>query len=65
MFDVNCTFKMFQRVLRTVLQTCNGVENLLDIIVYRKNKEVRDSHLMNVCNTLRENDLTLDKSFNL
>ena len=56
MFDLNCVFEMFQRVLRTVLQNCNGIENLLDIIVYRKNKEVRNSHLMNVYNTLRGND---------
>ena len=62
MFGLNCALKIFQRVLRTVLQNYSGAENFLDdIIVYRNNKVEHDFHLMKVCNNvLRENGLTLD-----
>lgn len=61
MFGLNCAPEMFQRILRSILQNCEGVENFLDdIIVFGKTKEEHDRRLRKVRDTLEGKGLKLN-----
>lgn len=63
MFGLSCAPEMFQRILRTILQDCEGAENFLDdIIIHGKTREQHDDRLSKVCKTLEEKGLTLNQN---
>ena len=62
MFGVSCAYEMYQKVLRQVLQECDGVRNFLDdVIVHAATEEEHDKRFENVYRVLSSKGLTLKR----
>ena len=61
MFCVRCAYEMYQKVLRQVLQECDGVHNFLDVIVHAATEEEHDKRFENVYRVLSSKGLTLKR----
>ncbi|KAK2578707.1 hypothetical protein KPH14_012663 [Odynerus spinipes] len=62
MFGINCAPEIFQRIMRSTLDGCEGVTNFIDdIIVCGRTKEEHDKRLKRVLEVLKEKGLTLNK----
>ena len=68
-FGISCAVEMFQKVLQQILQSCEGVQNILDdIIVHASTQEEHDKRLENVLSVLQNKGITLNREkcmFNL
>ena len=54
---------MYQKVIRQVLQDCEGVHNILDdVIVHAATKEEHDQRFKNVVRVLSNKGLTLNRN---
>lgn len=63
MFGINCAPEMFQRIMRSILVSCEGATNFIDdIIVYgEKNGKKHDERLKRVLETFTRKRLSLNK----
>ena len=63
MFDIRCALEMYQKVIRQVLQDCEGAHSILDdVIVHATTEEERDHRFENVVRVLRSKGLTLNRN---
>ena len=63
MFGISCTPEMYQKVIRQVLQDCEGVHNILDdVIVHATTEEEHDEIFENVVRVLSSKGLTLNRN---
>ena len=61
MFGISCAPEMYQKVIRQVLQDCEGVHNILDdVIVHAATEEEHDQRSENVVRVLSSKDLMLN-----
>ena len=61
-FGISCAQEMYQKVIQQLLQGCEGANNILDdIIVHGKNQKEHDKRLLKVLQTLKENNLTVNR----
>ena len=63
MFGIRCAPEMYQKVIRQVLQDCEGVHNILDdVIVPATTEEEHDQRFENVVRVLSSKGLTLNRN---
>ena len=60
-FGISCAPKMDQEVIRLVLQDCEGVHNILDVIVHAATEEEHDQRFWNLVRVLTSKGLTLNR----
>ena len=61
MFGISCAPEMYQKVIRQVLQDCEGAHNILDdVIVHATTEEEHDQRFENVVRVLSSKGLTLN-----
>ena len=63
MFGIRCAPEMYQKVIRQVLQDCEGVHNISDdVIVHATTEEEHDERFENVVRVLSSKGLTLNRN---
>ena len=63
MFGISCAPEMYQKVIRQVLQDCEGAHNILDdVIVHATTEEEHDHRYENVVRVLSSKGLTLNRN---
>ena len=63
MFGISCAPEMYQKVIRQVLQDCEGAHNILDdVIVHATTEEEHDQRFENVVRVLSSKGLTLNRN---
>ena len=63
MFGISCAPEMYQKVIRQVLQDCEGAHNILDdVIVHASTEEEHDQRFENVVRVLSSKGLTLNRN---
>ena len=63
MFGIRCVPEMYQKVIRQVLQDCEGAHNILDdVIVHATTEEEHDHRFENVVRVLSSKGLTLNRN---
>ena len=63
MFGISCAPEMYQKVIRQVLQDCEGAHNILDdVIVHATTEEEHDHRFENVVRVLSSKGLTLNRN---
>ena len=61
MFSISCAPEMYLKVIRQVLQDCEGVHNILhDVIVHATTEEEHDQRFENVVRVMSSKGLTLN-----
>ena len=61
MFGISCAPEMYQKVIRQVLQACEGVHNILDdVIFHAATEEEHDQRFENVVRVLSRKGFTLN-----
>ena len=61
MFGISCAPEMYQRVLSTILQDCQGVENFMDdIVVHGESEKVHNERLNRAIERFKERGFTLN-----
>ena len=63
MFSISCAPEMYQKVIRQVLQDCEGVHSIRDdVIVHATTEEEHDERFENVVRVLSSKGLTLNRN---
>ena len=63
MFGISCAPEMYQKVIRQVLQDCEGAHNVLDdVIVHATTEEEHECRFENVVRVLSSKGLTLNRN---
>ena len=61
MFGVSLAPEIYQHVIQQVLQGCQGVRNISDIIVFGKTRDEHDQNLKMVLQQLQQSNFTLNQ----